>query len=168
MTAPSDQVAVVGAGSSTLVRELVADGYTAVTAIDIAASALDQLRRTLGEAAAGVRLLQADVRNVELSQPVAAWHDRALFHFLVDPADQRTYALNAARSVRPGGHLVMAEFAPDGPTSCSGLDVARHSIDSLQSIFSDFELIESLERDHITPWGAAQRFLHALLRRRGA
>ena len=38
----------------------------------------------------------------------------------------------------------MAEFAPDGPTSCSDLDVARHSLASLESIFAGgFDLVEA-------------------------
>ena len=95
---------------------------------------------------------------------VTLWHDRATFHFLTDEADQKAYAATAARFVSPGGYLVMAEFAPDGPTSCSGLAVARHSVASLQSIFADgFELIESFEQDHVTPSGGVQRFVHAVL-----
>ncbi|MEO6122460.1 MAG: class I SAM-dependent methyltransferase [Ilumatobacteraceae bacterium] len=167
MTAPSDTVAVVGCGSSTLIGELLDDGYTAITAIDIAQSAIDQLGAGLGDRAERVTMVRADVRTVELANSVTLWHDRATFHFLTDIADQTAYAITAARSVRLGGHLVLAEFAADGPTSCSGLTVARHSAASLQSVFSDgFELIESFERDHVTPSGAVQRFIHALMVRR--
>ncbi|MEO7398878.1 MAG: class I SAM-dependent methyltransferase [Ilumatobacteraceae bacterium] len=167
MTAPSDPVAVVGCGSTTLISELVDIGYTAIIAVDIAQSALDQLRAMLGDRATNVTLMRADVRTVRLPRTVTLWHDRATFHFLTDDADQRAYAMTAARSVSPGGYLVLAEFAADGPTSCSGLTVARHSATSLQSAFSDgFELIESFERDHITPSGAVQRFVHALMIRR--
>ncbi|MEP7114859.1 MAG: class I SAM-dependent methyltransferase [Ilumatobacteraceae bacterium] len=169
MTVPSDPVAVVGCGSSTLIRELVEDGYTAIIAVDIAQSALDQLRIDLGDRAASVTPIRADARTVRLPRTVTLWHDRATFHFLTDDADQKAYAVTAARSVRAGGYLVLAEFATDGPTSCSGLTVARHSARSLQSVFSDgFELIESFERDHVTPSGVVQRFVHALLIRRDA
>lgn len=167
VTAPSDPIAVVGAGSSTLVRELVADGYSAITAIDIAPTALDQLRTSLGASASAVHFLQGDVRSVQLAHPVMLWHDRALFHFLTDEADQNAYAANAAKSVSSGGYLVMAEFAPDGPTSCSGLEVVRHSSTALQSIFADgFGLVESFEQDHLTPSGGVQRFLHTVMIRR--
>jgi len=164
VAAPSDAVVVVGCGSSTLIGELVDSGYTAIVAIDIAQSALDQLRASLGDRADNVTLVRADARTVQLSRTVALWHDRATFHFLTDEAAQTAYAMTAARSVRLGGHLVLAEFAASGPTSCSGLPVARHSAASLQSVFSGgFELIESFERDHITPSGAVQRFVHALM-----
>ena len=158
---------IVGAGSSTLVGELVASGYTAIMAIDIAQAALDQLRISLGNSAASVQMLRADARCVRLPHTVKLWHDRATFHFLTDAVDQKAYAATAALSVSPGGYLVLAEFAPDGPESCSGLTVARHSLASLQSLFGDtFELTESFEQDHITPSGAVQRFLHVVMVRR--
>lgn len=164
---PSDPVAVIGCGSSTLIGELVDCGYTAILAVDIAHAALDQLRVSLGDRAQRINVVQADARTVQLPHPVTLWHDRATFHFLTDDADQQAYAATAARSVRPGGYLLMAEFATDGPTTCSGLTVARHSGASLQSIFADgFDLIEAFEHDHVTPSGAVQRFIHALLIRR--
>lgn len=168
VTVPSDSVVVVGCGSSALIRELVEDGYSAITAVDIAQAALDQLRVRLGDHANDVALVRGDARTLRLPQPVALWHYRATFHFLSDVADQAAYATSAAGSVRPGGHLVLAEFAPDGPSSCSGRSVARHSAASLRSVFSDgFQLIESFEGDHITPAGVTQRFVHALMVRRG-
>ena len=89
MTAPTDPIAVVGAGSSTLVSELVADGYTAIIALDIAQAALEQLRTNLGDRAADVQMLRADARHVRLPHTVRLWHDRATFHFLTDAADQK-------------------------------------------------------------------------------
>ena len=167
VTVPSDTIAIVGCGSSTLIGELVDSGYTAIIAIDIAQSALDQLRTSLADRAEKVTRVRADVRAVQLPYAVALWHDRATFHFLTDVADQQAYAVTAARSVRPGGYLVLAEFAANGPTSCSGLPVARHSAASLESVFSDgFEMIESFEQAHITPSGAVQQFVHALMIRR--
>ncbi len=167
VSVPSDPLLVVGCGSSALIGELVSDGYTAITAIDIAQRALDQLRANLGDRARCVTMLRADIRAIRLSSAVRLWHDRATFHFFTDAADQAAYAAAAASAVRPGGHLVLAEFAVDGPTSCSGLPVARHSAAKLESVFSDgFELIESFERDHVTPLGGVQRFMHALFVRR--
>ena len=167
MTVPSDPLAAIGSGSSTLVKELVEAGYTAIIAVDIAQASLDQLSESLGDRATNVTLLRDDARTVQLPHSVKLWHDRATFHFLTDEADQKAYAMTAAKSVATDGYLVMVEFAPDGPTSCSGLPVARHSPASLQSVFGDdFELTESFEKDHITPSGAVQRFLHAVMIRR--
>lgn len=146
-----------------------------VIAVDIAQAALDALERELerevdGETAAlaatRLALVVADVRSLRVDEPVDVWHDRAVFHFLVEPDDQAAYAHAAATAVATGGHLVIATFAPSGPTSCSGLPVARHDAASLASVFAPaFELVESFEADHRTPWAATQRFTHAVFRR---
>ena len=102
---------MVGCGSSTLIRELVDDGYSAIIAVDIAQTALDRLHASLGDRANCVTMVRADARTIRLPQTVMLWHDRATFHFLTDPAEQTAYATTAAGLVRPGGCLVLAEFA---------------------------------------------------------
>lgn len=166
VSVPSDRVAVMGAGASSLVLELVAAGYRSIDAVDISAAALEQLRGRLGDEAASVRFVVADVRDVCLDGPVDVWHDRATFHFLTAEVDRSVYAVRAAQAVRAGGFLVLATFAQSGPEQCSGLPVARHDAGSLQRTFSaSFVLVESFEDVHVTPWGAEQLFTYALLRR---
>lgn len=166
--ATGDHIAVVGAGASTLVQELVTKGYTNIEAIDISSQALGRLREALGDAGSGaVTLRQADVRSVEFEELLDLWHDRATFHFLIDPDDRRRYAEQAAKAVRSGGHLVMATFGPEGPEMCSGLPVQRNSSAELATTFGPaFELVDAFERVHHTPSAASQQFLHAVLRRR--
>ena len=176
VTAPIDtpttppRVLTVGAGASPLVGALLASGHQ-VLAVDIAQAALDtlavQLDATTTPSAVGqLSLVVADVRSLRIDEPVDAWHDRAVFHFLVDPVDQASYARAAADAVTSGGHLVIATFAPGGPTTCSGLPVARHDASSLRAVFTPhFELLEAFEADHVTPWQSSQRFTHAVLRR---
>jgi ubiquinone/menaquinone biosynthesis C-methylase UbiE len=162
----SDRVAVIGAGTSALALNLARTGDRSVVAVDIAGAALDQLRHQLGEAtAAGVTFVESNVCDVELPTPVAVWHDRATLHFLTDAAEQRRYACRAAATVRPGGHLVLAQFAPAGPEQCSGLPVARHDVADLVELFTAFALVESEEHEHRTPWGSPQLFLHTVFRR---
>jgi hypothetical protein len=151
-----------------LIAELLADGYRSIEAIDISAAAIDQLADHLGDRQELITSRVADVRSVEFSEPVEVWHDRAVFHFLTSPEDRRAYAGRAAASVRIGGHIVIAAFALDGPEQCSGLPVTRHSAESLAECFAgSFVVIDSFERDHVTPWGASQRFVHAVLERVG-
>ncbi len=164
---PTSRVAVIGAGVSALVHDLVRRGYVSIDAVDVSAAALDQLRVSLGAHSDSVRYLQADVREVHFDGPIDVWHDRATFHFLVDPADQERYVQRVQEAVAPGGHLVLATFAEDGPLQCSGLPVVRHSVKDLQDRFGEqFTLIEYHRRDHLTPSGAAQSFTHALFTRR--
>lgn len=90
-----------------------------------------------------------------------------MFHFLTEARDQARYARSVERNLRPGGRVVMATFAPDGPERCSGLPVARHDADSLQRVLGQgFELLRSQREEHATPWGAVQAFTWALFRRR--
>jgi hypothetical protein len=67
----------------------------------------------------------------------------------------------------PGGHLIIATFAEDGPQRCSGLDVRRYSLHELQTDFGDtFDLIESLKITHTTPTGKPQQFNYLLLQKK--
>ncbi len=156
----------VGAGDSLLIDDLVAHGYTDVIAVDISAEALERLVERLGPQASVLTTIVADVRRLTLPRPVDVWHDRAVFHFLTDPGDRRDYVARATDAVRPGGHVVIATFALDGPEQCSGLPVARYDADLLAAEFAPaFELIESSTDTHTTPWGSTQSFQHAVLRR---
>ncbi len=157
----------MGAGASSLVLDLVQRGYTSIDAVDLSSAALDQLAARLGNDAERVRSVCADVRDVRFDGPIDVWHDRATFHFLTSPADQAMYVQRVREAVPTGGHVVLATFSVDGPEQCSGLPVARHSVMALCELFGEsFELLDSFEREHTTPWGAPQAFTHVLLRRR--
>jgi hypothetical protein len=89
-----------------------------------------------------------------------AWHDRAVFHFLTNPADRATYVNLAASAVTPGGFLIVATFALGGPTHCSGLPVARYGPDELAAQFAPhFASLIADDEQHHTPWGG-QAALH--------
>jgi SAM-dependent methyltransferase len=155
----------VGAGSSTLVDELLSAGWGPVTALDVSAAALEQTRSRLPEAA-DVRFVVSDVLQWRPEETFDAWHDRAVFHFLTERAAQDRYVGLAARTVRPGGVLVIGTFAPGGPERCSGLPVARHDLGSLHARFTPrFDVLSVETEVHVTPWGAAQPFTWATMQR---
>ena len=157
----------MGAGASALIPDLLAHGYGSIDAVDLSAAALEQLARRLGDDATKVRFVCADVRDVRLHGSVDVWHDRATFHFLTSADDQAAYVQRVREAVPSGGHVVLATFSDKGPEQCSGLPVARHSLHGLTDLFGeDFELIDSFNSEHTTPWGAPQAFTHVLLRRR--
>jgi hypothetical protein len=163
VTQAGGRVAVVGAGSSVLVDDLATDYL--VVAVDVAADALARLGARLGPQS-GVTMLVGDVRTVDLGQPVDTWHDRAVFHFLTDPDDRRAYRDTAWRSILPGGHLVIATFAPTGPEQCSGLAVQRYDADQLaDELGTGCVLLDAQEHVHETPWGSLQAFTHSTFRR---
>jgi len=157
----------VGAGSSTLVDELIAAGRTDVTVLDISEAALDLTQRRLANRADVVHFTVADIIGWEPGRTFHVWHDRALFHFLTDPADQSFYVELVTRAISPGGVLALGTFAEDGPTHCSGLPTARHSASSLADRFSEgFDLESQTHENHSTPAGTEQSFTWVKLRRR--
>jgi SAM-dependent methyltransferase len=162
----ASRVAVdVGAGTSTLVDELLDEGWR-VTVLDVSAEALAVTRARLGERADAVRFVVADLLAWQPDEGFDVWHDRAVFHFLTDPADRAAYVDAAARAVRPGGAVVLSTFGPEGPEQCSGLPTARYDAAVLGEVFAGaFEVESSGTEVHHTPWGAAQQFTRVTLRR---
>jgi 2-polyprenyl-3-methyl-5-hydroxy-6-metoxy-1,4-benzoquinol methylase len=157
----------IGAGASRLIDALVEAGFTALTALDLSESALAVAKARLADRAATVDWFVGDVTTWQPSRTYDVWHDRAAFHFLTDTGDQLTYANCVQQAVRPGGHVIIATFALDGPERCSGLPVVRHDQSSIGRLLGDsFELAESLREDHHTPNGAIQRFQFSRFRRR--
>jgi SAM-dependent methyltransferase len=156
----------IGAGASTLVDDLIERGYEHLTALDVSAQALAVSHRRLGPLAARVRWLTADVTTAPLDAAAYdVWHDRAVFHFLALLEQRTAYAAQAIKALRPGGHLILSVFGPEGPTRCSGLDAMRYSADALAAALgSEFELLANTLETHTTPAGASQQFLTCLFR----
>ena len=152
----------VGGGESTLVDDLLAGGYRNLTVLDVSQIAIRVARKRLGEDASRVTWLQADVTTHPFQQhEFDVWHDRAVFHFLTNPGDRATYVRQVARSVKIGGHVVIATFGPEGPTQCSGLDVVRYDAQSLHGQFGmNFELVRHVTEAHQTPRGTIQQFTY--------
>jgi SAM-dependent methyltransferase len=163
----------VGTGESTLADDLLARGYRALTLLDLAATALAHLRSRLaarfGDAAcAGLSWWAGDVTQLALPESgFDVWHDRAVLHFLTDTTQRTAYVAQAMRCVRPGGHLIIATFAPDGPLRCSQRDVMRYSEAELAALFAPgFEAVASEREIHTTPTGTQQAFQILIARRR--
>lgn len=157
----------VGAGASVLVDDLLNAGYRKLSVLDISASALQAAQARLGTAASRVNWIVADVTRLDLpAASVDVWHDRAVFHFLTDPLDRQRYVQTVLHAVKPGGHVIIATFAEDGPLKCSGLDIVRYRPDTLHQEFgSGFELVKSEKELHRTPSGAGQNFVYCYCRR---
>jgi SAM-dependent methyltransferase len=163
---PPARVTEIGGGASRLVDRLLDAGYGEITVVDVSAVALAMARARLGARASQVCWLERDINSLPDLEPTDVWHDRAVYHFLVDDAERRAYADLAARKVVPGGILVIATFAPSGPEQCSGLPVHRADAALLAADFSpEFALLEATSEQHSTPGGAIQDFTYAVFRR---
>ena len=152
----------VGGGASVLVDDLLDAGYRNLTVLDLAESALAASRARLGARARSVQWIAADITRADL--PAArydVWHDRAVFHFLTDPDDRARYVEQVLKSVKPGGHVIVAAFGPGGPLQCSGLDVVRYAPDALHAQFgAPFHLLRHETEIHQTPAGKEQEFVY--------
>lgn len=152
----------VGGGASTLVDDLLRDGYKSISVLDLSASALDVARKRLGIDGRRVTWITGDICDVNLpAQTYDIWHDRAVFHFLIEPSHRAAYVQQVMKAVKPGGHVIVATFALDGPEQCSGLPVARYAPGQLCGEFGpSFDLLEHVSEEHKTPWGSVQHFVY--------
>ncbi|CAA7620949.1 class I SAM-dependent methyltransferase [Magnetospirillum sp. SS-4] len=150
----------VGGGASVLVDRLLERGHVHVAVLDVSGAALRVAAERLGPLGDDVHWIESDVTSWS---PVPGlfdlWHDRAVLHFLTDPAEQAAYAAVLKRATGPGATVILATFAPDGPEKCSGLPVRRHDGATLSALLGpDFRLIEERRQAHVTPGGSTQNF----------
>jgi trans-aconitate methyltransferase len=164
---PDAPIVDVGAGASRLVDELLARGHEDVTVLDVSEAAL---AITLARLRADGRNADAVVEDVVRWRPsrrYGLWHDRAVFHFLIEPRSRDEYLKTLREAVPPGGSVIVGTFALDGPEKCSGLPVARYDEASLAETFSSVAtLVETRRVHHETPWGSLQSFVFARFVRR--
>ena len=157
----------VGAGSSRLVEHLLDRGATDLTVVDIAASAFETSRARLGPRAGRVDWAVADGTQWRSDRLFDVWHDRAVFHFMTEPAQRDGYRAALRTATSAGSWLVIATFADDGPERCSGLPVQRYSGPGLIAEFgSDFVAHDVWRDEHRSPGGVIQPFTWAVMRRR--
>jgi SAM-dependent methyltransferase len=157
----------VGGGASVLVDDLLAHGYENVTVLDISGAALAVARARLDDRGEKIRWLESDILGADLPlHGYDVWHDRAVFHFLTAPEDRQAYIELVLHTVKPGGLVLVATFAEDGPTECSGLPVMRYSADELHDAFGEpFILLGHEKESHKTPAGKEQQFVYCLCRK---
>ncbi|CAN0624488.1 Methyltransferase [Burkholderia multivorans] len=158
----------VGGGESTLVDDLLERGYRDLTVLDVSSTALEFSRSRLGARGAGVMWLEADITSVQLPESrYDVWHDRAVFHFLTETSQRKSYVRTLRHALKPAGCVVLATFGPQGPEKCSGLDVVRYDGQDLAAeLGTGFELETSFLEEHVTPTQERQQFLYCTFRKR--
>jgi SAM-dependent methyltransferase len=158
---PADPIIDIGSGASFLVDKLIDAGYLDLTVLDISAEVLKKLQTRLGPRGDAVTFLPRDVTAFRPDRRYAVWHDRAVFHFLVQRKDRERYVDILRRALSPKGHVVIATFGPSGPERCSGLATLRYDADTLATeLGDDFSLVDSSISVHRTPSGVEQSFLY--------
>jgi SAM-dependent methyltransferase len=156
----------VGGGESTLVDDLLAQGYQNISVLDVSQTAIEVTKKRLGPAADKVQWFVNDLVKADLPpNTFDVWHDRAVFHFLTAMDERVAYVRQVASAVKRGGYVLISTFGPEGPTKCSGLEVVRYDTESLHAEFgARFKLLDSFKELHGTPFGTTQQFLYCLCR----
>ena len=153
----------IGGGTSTLVDLLVSSDYSDITVLDIAGNALNESRERVGKFASRVQWIESDVLGFEPLRRYKLWHDRAVFHFQVEPERVQEYLDKLHKSLGPRGFLVLSTFGPEGPDRCSNLPTRRYSVAELAGLLDTrFDLVVSELEDHLTPNKVQQQFLYTL------
>ena len=156
----------IGGGASRLVDVLASEGYRDLTVLDVSENAIAMAKARMGEPAAMVKWIVADVTQWEPTRRYDLWHDRAAFHFLTETADRTAYVERLTSALLPGGHAIIGTFAMDGPERCSGLPVVRYDAALLSAALGNaFALVETRRHDHRTPMGGVQHFQFSIFRR---
>lgn len=150
----------VGGGTSKLSEHLLHEGYKNLSVLDISKSSIEKAKSQLGEKSKKINWIEADVTNYSFKEQYDVWHDRAVFHFLTKDEGRNGYVNSLNQALKLNGHLIIATFSFDAPPKCSGLSVVRYSSETLQNELGDnFNLIEALIEDHVTPSGVKQNFI---------
>ena len=154
----------VGGGESLLVDHLIDMGYSDLTVLDISQAALNRSQERLGSKANLVQWIQADITTFRPKKKYTLWHDRAVFHFLTQKEDIKTYTNMVSAAVNQ--HLLLSTFSKEGPLKCSGLPITQYDSDSISANFSTaFELTQQQAEVHTTPFNSTQAFIYALFKK---
>jgi hypothetical protein len=163
---PNSAIIDIGGGASRLVDALIDKGYRDLTVLDLSASAVSIAKTRLGQSAALVKWIVADVTQWEPPSRYDLWHDRAAFHFLTEVSDRTAYIERLKNALPVGGHAIIGTFALDGPERCSGLPVVRYDATQLALMLTPlFTLVDMRRHEHKTPWGSLQQFQFGVFRR---
>lgn len=165
--AKDEAIIDIGSGSSTLIDDLLNRAFTDISVLDISAKALENSKLRLGKKAEKVKWIETDITQANLPKNYhSVWHDRAVFHFLTNIEDRRKYVELVNKSLKVGGHIIIAAFSLDGPKKCSGLEIVQYSPELInKELGNNFQLVNSLKETHHTPFETTQEFIYCLLRK---
>jgi len=156
----------IGCGASSLLRELALEGYGDLTGLDASAVAVTDTKARYGDLARRIDWIVADITEWTPARTWRVWHDRAVFHFLIDAAAQDAHVAAMSAALQPGATAIIATFALDGPEKCSGLPVQRYSGATMaERLGAGFRLRSETPERHVTPKGAVQRFTYCVFER---
>lgn len=156
----------VGGGDSPLVDHLLERGYINITTLDISSSAIERMKRRIGENAC-CQYIVTDITDFNPSQTYDLWFDRAAFHFLTSEEDIEKYVNALQKGLEKTGTAIIGTFSKNGPLKCSGIEISQYDQEDFERVFgNDFKIVEVINMDHTTPFDTVQNFNFAVLQHR--
>ncbi len=156
----------VGAGTSTLVDNLLGIGYRNLGILDISETAIEITKERLGNKAQEVEWFISDATRFQSPHLWDIWHDRAVFHFLTEDYERKAYMECMESSLSDDATAIIGTFGPEGPTQCSGLSCKCYGIEDMAEwIGSAFSIEHYQVVEHKTPRNVIQQFIFFLLKR---
>jgi SAM-dependent methyltransferase len=163
---PDDAVIDVGCGASLLVDNLIAKGYRNLCLLDTSEASLQIVRDRLASDAGIPDYICSDIVNFDPPHRFHVWHDRAMFHFLLDAAERRKYFEVMYASLLPGGTAVINTFAFNGERECAGLNTMRYDRKQMAAELPEgLKLIDAEDFVHTTPKHTAQNYAAFYIRK---
>ena len=158
----------VGAGSSTLIDNLLADGFSNIIANDLSEEALESLKNRVGENDK-VKFIVDDLLNpskLNKLENIDLWNDRAVLHFFLKEEEIKAYFNLLKKVLKANGFVIISVFAKNGAEKCCGLSVKRYDLEMLENeLGTDFELKNSFNYTFVNPFGEERPYIYALFQR---
>ncbi|MDP3313510.1 class I SAM-dependent methyltransferase [Lutibacter sp.] len=159
-----------GAGATTLIDNLLEQGYTNIIVNDISSVALGELRdKIVIPKSANVTYIVDDLTNpTELNKlnNIDLWHDRAVLHFFTEFEQQTAYFNLIRNAVKTEGYVILAEFNLEGAKKCCGLNVVNYDENMLQKgLGKAFKLKKSFNYTYTQPSGNTREYVYTLFQK---
>lgn len=166
LAGPEVAIIDIGAGTSTLVDELVARDFHDLSILDLSQEALTLVKDRLPKGS-NVTFIASSVTEWRPKKTYGLWHDRAVLHFMVSAPEQAAYLQNLNEATEAGSTILLATFSEIGPEMCSGLPVKRYSkLEMEQYLGEEFVIMDSFLEEHVTPWNSTQSFRWFVVKRK--
>ena len=159
----SDSVVDIGAGRSGLLIKLLELGYQKLTHLELSDVASKDMRQRLAASAQDIDWVCSSVLDWRPKQSFQVWHDRAVFHFLTEESDRKSYIEVLESCLAPDGYAIISTFHTSGPEKCSGLPICQYTPEGLLETCNHlgkrtWTLSNQAFHAHQTPSGAIQQF----------
>jgi len=152
-----------GCGASFLVDRLLRHGYKEITLLDTSKTSLDIINERVNSEE--LEFVCSDILNFSTEQMFDIWHDRAVFHFLLNKKEREAYFNVLQDSLKSGGTAIISTFKVGGPVQCAGLDIVQYDHEKMcEELPNGLELIESEAYMHITPKESGQEYIYFVIK----